>query len=763
MDIIRKLDKIWLIGLIIVFFLAPIIMIRGPESGIHNLVLKETISQVFLLLFLFCIIAKKLIQKKLSFTRSPLDFLFIALLLLSAISIFYSPTFNTSMQEYSKLAIFIIFYFLVIDQIQDEKQLYLLFIPIIASAGITAFFATCQNQQIFFWGFLPQAEDRNRLMATMGHNNGVASYLMMSGFILFGWLLQKKRNKVISFWGALLLIWFLFIIVATLSRGVWMGTFTGLIIFSYFLIRHGGLKNFFYQYKKAIIIGLIILVGFTIILSFKNPLNPWNVSVTKRFSETWLTWHTYVGDTRIRMWATTWEMIQDHPFRGIGLGAFKYLIPLYQGKFFEHHPNTRLEPTSALTNQSHNEYLQTWAELGILGIILGFIALIVYLRSGWKTINYLRELETRHQEAPTSHAILFASLYAGSIGVLIQSLVDFPLHIAPLALVFLFMVALVINAHRIIAVKLTTGISEDRLPRYNFRNIAILGGVLILYLTTLIPLTIILLSNRYQQQNGYFLTQASRYEGEPDRAERRTWLLRAITAGNESVTLQPTSGRAQYYLGLAYLRLGDLRRGIEHLQLAQKDLEYRDLHYELGRAYQRLELYPAAITEYKKAIYIYPPSFDALDRLNEIYEHDGQLADQFGIWKKIIRYHPQYLEETVINKGYEYRINKQWDAAESIFQFGLSIDSTNLKLWRALTGLYYASKQYDKLIPASLQLLELSPDEAVAYQRLAIGYLAQGKFTKAKAAADKSLQLNPKLALARRVIKETAKKNPAKL
>ncbi|MFB3895896.1 MAG: O-antigen ligase family protein [bacterium] len=763
MLITRWLDKIWLAGLIILFLLAPIIMIRGPEGGIHNLVLKETVSQGFLLLFVFTIIAKKLIEKKRAFTRSPLDFLFLALLLLSAISIFYSPTFYTSAQEFTKLALFIIFYFLVIDQIQDEKTMYILFIPIIASAAITAFFATCQNQQIYLWGFLPQAEDRNRLMATMGHNNGVASYLMMSGFILLGWLLQKKRSKSINFWAGLLLIWFLFIIVATLSRGVWMGTCVGLVIFGYLLIRRVGMKNFVYQYQKPIIVGLVILIGFTGILSFKNPLNPWNVSVTKRFSETWLTWHTYVGDTRIRMWATTWETIQDHPFRGIGLGAFKYLVPLYQGKFFENHPNTRLEPTSALTNQSHNEYLQSWAELGILGIILGLSALIIYLRSGWKTITYLRELEKRHQDAPVASSILFTGLYAGSIGILIQSLVDFPLHIAPLALVFLFMAALVMNAHRIIAVKPIAAITEERLQPYHFRNLSIIIVALIIYIITLIPLSIILISNRYQQQCGYYLAQASRYEGEPYRTEQRTWLLRAITAGDESVILQPTSGRAQYYLGLAYLRFGDLSQGIEHLQLAQKDLEYRDLHYELGRAYQRLELYPAAITEYKKAIYIYPPSFDAYDRLDEIYEHTGQMANRFAVWKKIIKYNPQYLDETVVNKGYEYRIDKQWDLAESVFQFGLSVDSTNLKLWRALTGLYYASKQYDKLSSASQQLIELSPNEAVTYQRLAVGYLAQGKFTKAIDAADKALQLDPKLALAKRVIKEATKKNPAKL
>ncbi|MDI6783826.1 MAG: O-antigen ligase family protein [bacterium] len=775
MQLIRWLDKIWSIGLMVLFFFAPIIMIRGPEGGFNNLVLKETFCQAFILFFLFTVIAKKLMEKKLTFTRLPVDFLLIALLLLAGFSIFYSPTVYTSAQEFSKFALFIIFYFLVIDQIQDRKTMALLFIPIIASAVITAFFATCQNQQFYLWGFLPRAEDRNRMMATMGHNNGVASYLMMTGFILFGWLLHAKREKSKNFWVAVLLIWFLFVIVATLSRGVWMGTFTGLIIFSYFLIRRLGFKNVWKQYKKPIIIAIIILALFTIILSFKNPLNPWNISVVKRISETWFRWESYVSDTRIRMWTTTWEMIREHPIRGVGLGAFKYLVPLYQGKFFERYPDTRLEPTSALTNQSHNEYLQLWAELGIFGLLVGLIALIIYLRSGWKTIKRMRELEQKHQDSPVSYATLFAGLYAGSIGILVQSLVDFPLHIAPLALLFLLMVALVMNAKRIIAVKLIPEISDQRFQRprsksgqdliltpkiFGVRNLLCIISVIIFYIITLVPLSIILLSNKEQQKCGFYLTQASRHENEPDRIRL---LKQAIDAGNKSVALQPSSGRAQYYLGLAYLRFGDLHNGIEHLNLAQKDLEYRDLHYELGLAYERLKLYPAAITEYKKTVYIYPPSTDALDRLSRIYEIMGYTADQFAAWNKIIKYNPNYMNETIVNKGYEYRIAKKWDLAQQLYEWGISVDSTNLAMWRGLIGLYHASKQYDKLISACLRLIELSPNEPNAYQRLAIGYLAQGKFPDAKQNAEKALQLDPNLTLSKRIIREADKKNAVRL
>jgi O-antigen ligase/tetratricopeptide (TPR) repeat protein len=763
MKLIQIIDRIWLIGLIILFSFAPVIMIRGPEGGFHNLVLKETFCQALLLFFLFTIITKKLIEKKIAFTRSSLDFLFIALLILSGVSIFYSPTLYTSAQEFSKLALFIVFYFLVIDQVQDRKTMYLLFIPIIASGVLTAFFATCQNQQFYLWNFLPRAEDRNRMMATMGHNNGVASYLMMSGFIILGWLLHMKREKSKNFWVVVLLVWFSFVIVATLSRGVWMGTFTGLVIFSYFLIRRFGLKNVWKQYKKPIIIGITILALFTIILSFKNPLNPWNVSVVKRFSETWLTWHTYVSDTRIRMWATTWEMIREHPVRGIGLGAFKYLIPLEQGKYFERYPDSRLEPTSALTNQSHQEYLQLWAELGFFGLLIGLIALVVYLRSGWKTINHLSELEVRHEEAPVSYSTLFAGIYAGSIGIMVQSLVDFPLHIAPLALLFLFMVALVMNAKRIIAVKLIPEIAGERLSGFNLRNLIIIIIAFIFYLITLIPLSIILLSNKYQQKCGYYLTQASGLENDPDQSERISLLKQAIQAGNDAVILLPTSGRAQYFLGLAYLRFGDLQMGIEHLKLAQKDLEYRDLHYELGLAYEKLKLYPAAITEYKKTAYIYPPSTDAFDRLSRVYEKMGQTVDQFETWKRILKYEPKYLEETIAKKGYEYRIAQKYELAEQVYLWGIAVDSTNTALYRGLTGLYHVSKQYDKLILAGSRLLELNPNEAVTYHRLAIGYLAQGKFRKAKQYAEQALQLNPNLALAKRVLREADKKNSMKL
>ncbi|MCX7918030.1 MAG: O-antigen ligase family protein [bacterium] len=763
MQLIKWLDKLWFIGLIVLFFFAPIIMIRWPEGGFHNLVLKETFCQALILFFLFTVLAKKLIEKKLTFTRSSLDFPFIALLILAGISIFYSPTVYTSSQEFSKLALFIIFYFLVIDQIQDRKTMYLLFIPIIAAGIITAFFATCQNQQIYLWGFLPRAEDRNRMMATMGHNNGVASYLMMTSFILLGWLLHANRKPSKNIGIIVLLLWFLFVIVATLSRGVWMGTFTGLIIFSYFLIQRYGANNLWQKYHKAIIVALVILFGFIGLLSVKSPLNPWNVSVVKRFSETWLTWRTYVSDTRIRMWATTWEMIRDHPVRGVGLGAFKYLIPLYHGKYFERYPDSKLEPTSALTNQAHQEYLQLWAELGIFGLLIGLSALFIYLRIGWKTMKRMNELEVKHPENQVSYATLFAGLYAGSIGVLIQSLVDFPLHIAPLALLFLFMVALVMNAKRIIAIKPSPVIDTEPLQRLNTRNLAIIIIAFIIYGITLIPLSIVLLANKYQQKCAYYLTRASGLENDPDQSERIRLLKQAIDAGMKSVLLQPNSGRAQYYLGLAYLRFGNLNLGIEHLKLAQKDLEYRDLHYELGLAYEQLERYPAAITEYKKTVFIYPPSTDALDRLAQVYEKMGRPLDQFDVWKKILKYNPNYMEETIAKKAAQYRQMRRYELAEQVYLWGIGIDSTNTTLYRGLTGLYHATKQYDKLISTGLRLLELNPNEPVVYHRLAIGYLALGNFGKAKQYAEQALQLNPTNPLAKLVLREVNRKNPAKL
>lgn len=66
---------------------------------------------------------------------------------------------------------------------------------------------------------------------------------------------------------------------------------------------------------------------------------------------------------RIGIWVSTVSMIADHPFVGIGWGAYKFLYPQY---------NYYLVDTSNTIYHAHNLFLQTAAEVGIAGALAYF-------------------------------------------------------------------------------------------------------------------------------------------------------------------------------------------------------------------------------------------------------------------------------------------------------------------------------------------------------------------------------------------------------
>ena len=84
---------------------------------------------------------------------------------------------------------------------------------------------------------------------------------------------------------------------------------------------------------------------------------------------------------RYPIYLLTWEMIKERPWLGSGLNTFKE-------DFFHHRAGTEFgrglkllsEPGSY--RETHNEYLQIWDELGLVGLILFFLLFLIPLAKG---------------------------------------------------------------------------------------------------------------------------------------------------------------------------------------------------------------------------------------------------------------------------------------------------------------------------------------------------------------------------------------------
>ena len=131
---------------------------------------------------------------------------------------------------------------------------------------------------------------------------------------------------------------------------------------------------------------------------------------------------------RSHFWSVTLNVIKAYPVIGSGLGSFGVIYTRYDSRngFY------RLE-------QAHNDYLQTLADGGIIGGVLGLAFLLILFRKGFSR----RETDDKFRRGVATGAL------AGCFAVLIHSFFDFTLHTTSNALLFLILAALATQDSRV--------------------------------------------------------------------------------------------------------------------------------------------------------------------------------------------------------------------------------------------------------------------------------------------------------------------------
>ncbi|MEJ5363562.1 MAG: O-antigen ligase family protein [Desulfosoma sp.] len=129
---------------------------------------------------------------------------------------------------------------------------------------------------------------------------------------------------------------------------------------------------------------------------------------------------------RFRLWEDTWRMLRDHPWTGVGPGAFQEAHKVYQDHL--------LEPQFA--GHAHNDYLEWTAEWGWPAGLAGIGALW-----GLWIYGLLRVVRARRR-SPAAETSLAAGALAGTAALMLHAWVDFPFRMGANALVFWALAAL---------------------------------------------------------------------------------------------------------------------------------------------------------------------------------------------------------------------------------------------------------------------------------------------------------------------------------
>ncbi len=191
----------------------------------------------------------------------------------------------------------------------------------------------------------------------------------------------------------------------------------------------GGLTVMFYSFsllkQKSLnkkFLWLILLVAISVALSW----NKINLILTNPNISSLA--------TRQQIWQTALTLIKENPLTGVGLGNFENPYRQTVVQLFKH-------PLELEVVKAHNLYLNTWAEMGIFGLIVLILIVAIF---GWQIKKNLKG-----ENCYTVCGFITIGAFAAMIAILIHGLVDTPYFKNDLSIVFWLVFSLPFIMHNL--------------------------------------------------------------------------------------------------------------------------------------------------------------------------------------------------------------------------------------------------------------------------------------------------------------------------
>lgn len=359
---------------------------------------------------------------------------------------------------------------------------------------------------------------------------------------------------------------------------------------------------------------------------------------------------------RFAIWTDTLTLIRQHPLLGVGLGNLKV-----------HFPSVQKESISLYTQylkDAHNDYLQIWAELGLVGLTI-FACLIGSLGIF---------LVKTHREC-TGNLVMTLELQAMGLsltGIGINALFCFPLE----RMIPLFTIMVLLGLLSSLAQEERTG-TPIHLPK---RFPAYAAVVLLVFA----PIMVVDNLKAIAADHFYLKTcVATVQENWPE----------VIASGSKSLHYQPNDVTPHAYIGPAHLAQDNYREALPHLLTMLEKFPY---HYitllNTGTAYSGLHDYQKAQEYFAQAVQVAPIAGAAHGQLGKTHWQLKEYPKAILEFNEAIRLDPRKKSIYLYNLGRVERELGRMDAAITAFEEAIAADNTFAQPHAELAVIYSSSK-----------------------------------------------------------------------
>lgn len=648
----KEKDKIvWNLFFLLLIALPALIIYKYVyDFRINQAVIINVLVMVMFTFYLLHIIKKGEFSYKISPLNFPL-FMFVLTAILSLL-INNNLRLNNLKENFNLLSCFLI-YFLVINNLRNKKSFYFCIKIFLIVTSIVSVYLLIQYYELD-----PFLHDITRLTSTLGNPNYVANYLALVFPINFALFLIAKKKKKKIFYETALIINYTGIIICH-TRAIWAALFFS-FLFSVFLIFKFKVIKILKENKKWLILLFSVFLIITIIYSVDNPLNRSSINATERAASVFDAQGNPLK-SRFLIWQSTLNMIKNKPLFGLGVGSFPLNYLYYQADFLSQKPDYLKYNTKAA--EAHNEYLQIWSEMGMVGLL--FFLLFIYLFYH-HSIKIIKELEKNEEK------IILIGLISGITITLFHSIFSFPLHIPATSAAFWFIVGLTVVSEDMFLKKDRNSkiIKYRRIFFYSGNNKIIFNifkiSIMIIIIFLIITLINTLIIKPYIAEIYYF-------SGMRDSVDKN--YEKALSNFEYSAQLDNYNGRNLHALGTTYYNLKIYDKAEQVLQRAKNYITDVNTFYNLGLLYSQVGLHKEAENEFKYAVYLDPKHSKTYHNLGLLYFLEEDYDNAIEQWNKILEIEPDFPNKYIVlnNLGIIYKKKEMPDRALEYFLQALQL------------------------------------------------------------------------------------------
>jgi len=693
-NVIRQNQSFWTnaieASIIALVVLVPIVFY--PYCRTVFIPAKELIAEILVLLALMFWCLKMINREEIKFISTPLNFPILSFIAICVASLIWSNSFFVSLKELPLFLAGPLLYFVITNNISDEHQIRRILNVLLIVGSVFGLYGILQYNGIDF-SFWIRNIGRQQVFGLFGNVNYFAEYLIVPLPLAIS-LFFATRNRTHKI---LLLVGILAIggsLILTFTRGSYLAIGISLI-FMFFLYLASRGKGFIKENKKIFIFILALIILITFLFAIPNPLNKPGTVISKIKGRISISQFTKGSSLKRRkaIWGFTGMMIKDRPFMGLGIGTYKYNSLKYQAKFFEQGQNRSLYPHGFAT-KAHNEYLQLWAELGIVGLGIFIWLIICYFNCG---IKFLKKIKDDYKQG------IIIGLMGAVVAVLVDGIFGFPLHLP--ATIILFWMAL----------GLTVAFGESE--KDGKKPEIVLGNF-----------------NRENKKDKEKQDKKTRENNKQSNIARFTPLLYILiiflTIFLCATVSRPFIARIYWYHANEKIKKENWNEAIRIDEKALRwDPYLGELYYDIGKILQNKELYGIAIKYFDKATK-YIDSHNLPRDIAYNYLNRGLLDKGIAKLKQAITY--QRNEKTMVplytDLGNNYMRAGRYKPAEIAFKNALKINPKYVKAHYGLAGAYLRQNKLEEGQEELEKVIELAPDSQEAnYARDTIQKIAQEK------------------------------------